>query len=92
MYDWAGLASTNTRPEGFENPVVLYDKNDVDNIMNELSNHNLVIYFTQESKSSKWKFFKYLDLKYNVYEMNTPIGKANKTNRIILSKVPMRKH
>ncbi len=53
MYDWVGLTSTNTRPEGFENPVVLYDKNDVDNIMNELANHNLVIYFMQESISSK---------------------------------------
>ena len=30
-----------------------------------------------ESISSKWKFCKFLDVKFHVYEMNTPIGKAN---------------
>ena len=31
----------------------------------------------QESISSKWKFYRFLDVKFHVYEMNTPIGKSN---------------
>ena len=31
----------------------------------------------QESISSKWKFYRFLDVKFHVYEMNTPIGKIN---------------
>ena len=30
-----------------------------------------------KSLASKWKFYKFLDVKFHVYEMNTPIGKAN---------------
>ncbi len=32
----------------------------------------------QESISSQWKFYRFLDVKFHVYEMNTPIGKINK--------------
>jgi hypothetical protein len=31
----------------------------------------------QESISSKWKFYRFLDVKFHVYEMNTLIGKSN---------------
>ncbi len=31
----------------------------------------------QESISSKWKFYRFLDVKFHVYEMNTPIGNIN---------------
>jgi len=71
------LASTNTRPEGFKNPVVVDNKKDIDKIINKLIDLNLVEYFMQESISSKWKFYRFLDVKFHVYEMNTPIGKIN---------------
>ena len=29
------------------------------------------------AESSKWKFYRFLDVKFHVYEMNTPIGKSN---------------
>ena len=31
-----------------------------------------------KSLASKWKFYRFLDVKFHVYEMNTPIGKINK--------------
>ncbi len=31
----------------------------------------------KKSISSNWKFYRFLDVKLHVYEMNTPIGKAN---------------
>ena len=71
------LASTNTRPEGFKNPVVVDNKKDIDKIVNKLADLNLIEYFMNESASSKWKFYRFLDVKFHVYEMNTPIGKIN---------------
>ncbi len=32
----------------------------------------------QESFSSNWKFYRFLDVKFHVYEKNTPIGKISK--------------
>jgi hypothetical protein len=32
--------------------------------------------YTKERKDSQWKFYRSLDIKFHVYEMNTPIGKA----------------
>ncbi len=68
-------ASTNTRPEGVKNPVVVGKEKDIDSIINELSELNLIEYssFMNESISSKWKFCKFLDVEFYVYEMNTPI-------------------
>jgi hypothetical protein len=71
------LASTNTRPEGFKNPVVVDNKKDIDKIINKLADLNLIEYFMNESASSEWKFYRFLDVKFHVYEMNTPIGKIN---------------
>ncbi len=31
----------------------------------------------KERKDSKWKLYKFLDVKFHIYEMNTPMGKAN---------------
>jgi hypothetical protein len=47
------LASTNTRPEGFKNPVLSDNKKDIDEIINKLTDINLVEYFMQESIGSK---------------------------------------
>jgi len=71
------LASTNTRPEFLKNPVVVDNKKDIDKIINKLADLNLIEYFMNESASSKWKFYRFLDVKFHVYEMNTPIGKIN---------------
>jgi hypothetical protein len=30
-----------------------------------------------DSASSAWKFYRFLDVKFHVYEMNTPIGKIH---------------
>ena len=70
-------ASTNTRPKGFENPVVVDNKNDIDNIIKKLTSADLIEYFMLQRGDSRWKFYKFLDVKFHVYEMNTPIGKAN---------------
>ncbi len=53
------LASTNTRPEDFKNPVVVDNKKDIDKIINKLTDLNLVEYFMQKSISSKWKFYRF---------------------------------
>jgi hypothetical protein len=70
-------ASTNTRPKGFENPVVVDNKTDIDNIIKKLTSADLIEYFMLQRGDSRWKFYKFLDVKFHVYEMNTPIGKAN---------------
>ncbi len=43
------LASTNTRPEGFKNPVVVDNTKDIDNIINKLTALDLVEYFMHDS-------------------------------------------
>ena len=72
------LASTNSRPDAFKNPVVVDNKKDINNIIKTLTNVDLIEQFTKQRKDSKWKFYKFLDVKFHVYEMNTPIGKINK--------------
>ena len=46
------LASTNTRPEGFKNPVVIDNKKDIDKIINKLSDVNLIESFMNKSLAS----------------------------------------
>jgi hypothetical protein len=70
-------ASTNTRPKAFRNPVVVDNKKDVDNIIKTLSKTDLIEEFTKQRPDSKTKFCRFLDVKFHVYEMNTPIGKSN---------------
>ena len=71
------LASTNRRPKGFENPVVVDNKKDIDDIIKKLTSADLIEQFMKQRADSRWKFYKFLDVKFHVYEMNTPIGKAN---------------
>ena len=71
------LASTNTRPKGFENPIVVDNKKDIDDIIKRLTSADLIEQFMKQRSDSRWKFYKFLDVKFHVYEMNTPIGKAN---------------
>jgi len=71
------LPSTNTRPKGFENPIVVDNKKDIDDIIKKLTSADLIEQYMLQRKDSRWKFYRFLDVKFHVYEMNTPIGKAN---------------
>jgi len=51
-------------------------------VINKLSNLNLIEYFMHIS--SKWRFYRYLDGTFHVYEMNTPIGKINQLPEYVL--------
>ena len=70
-------ASNNTRLKGFENPIVIDNKRDIDNAIDTISKTNLIEYFTMKQENSKWKFYKLLSVSFHVYIMNTPIGKVN---------------
>ena len=70
-------ASTNTRLKGFENPVVVDNKKDINNIIDKISKADLIEQFVNSRKNSQFKFYKFLDVEFHVYEMSTPIGKAN---------------
>jgi hypothetical protein len=65
-------ASTNTRPKEFKNPVVVDNKKDINNIIKILSKTDLVEEFTKQRPDSKTKFYRFLGVKFHVYEMNTP--------------------
>ncbi len=71
------LSSTNTRPDAFKNPVIVDNTNDINNIIKTLTNVDLIEQFTKQRKDSKWKVYRFLDVKFHVYEMNTPMGKSN---------------
>jgi hypothetical protein len=70
-------ASTNTRLYGFENPVVVDNKKDIDNIIAKIGKSDLIEEFTNKRENSQWKFYKFLSVVFHVYEMSTPIGKIN---------------
>ena len=72
--DSSGKIKTNYITVDFDLRLV-DNKKDIDRIINKLTDLNLVEYFMNESISSKWKFYRFLDVKFHVYEMNTPIGK-----------------
>jgi predicted helicase len=38
---------------------------------------DLISYFTNGRETSQWQFYKFLGVTFHVYEMNSPIGKAN---------------
>ena len=59
-------ASTNTRLKGFENPVVVDNKKDINNIIDKISKADLIEEFTNKRKNSQWKFYKFLDVEFHV--------------------------
>jgi hypothetical protein len=63
------LASTNTRPKGFENPLVVDNKKDIDDIIKRLTSADLIEQFMKQRSDSRWKFYKFLDVEFNVYEI-----------------------
>ena len=70
-------ASTNTRLKGFENPVVVDNKKDIETIIKKIESKDLIEALTESRAVSQFKFYKFLGVKFHVYEMNTPIGKIN---------------
>jgi len=70
--------STNTRLESFENPVVVDNKNDIESIISKVKKEDLIEKVTTKvATDSAWQFYKFLGIAFHIYEMNTPIGKAN---------------
>ncbi len=70
--------STNTRLDSFENPVVVDNKNDIESIISKVKKEDLIEKVTRQvANNSAWKFYKFLGIAFHIYEMNTPIGKAN---------------
>ncbi len=47
------LASTNTRPDAFRNPIVVDNKSDINKIIKTLTNVDLIEQFTKQRKDSK---------------------------------------
>jgi len=70
--------STNTRLDSFENPVVVDNKNDIESIISKVKKEDLIEKVTTKvANNSAWQFYKFLGIAFHIYEMNTPIGKAN---------------
>ncbi len=56
-----------------------------------VSKAHLIEQFANSREKSSFKFYKFLDVEFHVYEMSTPIGKAM-NYQIILTKVLMKRH
>ena len=67
--------STNTRI--FEHPIVVDNKKDIEWIINKVAEEDLISEMAAKADSSQWEFYKFLGVTFHIYEMNTPIGKAN---------------
>ncbi len=52
-------ASNNTRLKGFEKPIVIDNKRDIDNAIDTISKTNLIEYFTMLQEDSRWKFINF---------------------------------
>jgi hypothetical protein len=55
---FTSLASTNTSPKGFENPVVVHNKKDIDDIVKKLTSVDLIEHFMKQRADSRWKFYR----------------------------------
>ena len=53
-------ASTNTRLKGFENPVVIDNKKDIENVISTITKTDLIEHFMFKSTTSAWKIYKIL--------------------------------
>ncbi len=57
--------STNTRLKGFENPIVVDNKNDIDGAINIIPQTNLIEYFMLQRAISECKFYKFLGVEFH---------------------------
>ena len=67
-------ASPNTRV--FTHPKLIDNKRDIQNIYNEVVGTNLIDKLTKLRDNSAWKFYEFLYIRFDVYELKTTIGKA----------------
>ena len=65
-------ASTNTRL--FGHPQTIDNKNDIDKLVQNDLKQNLVEKLTRNRDGSAWKFYEFLYVRLDVYEMESPIG------------------
>jgi hypothetical protein len=73
--------STNTRI--FEHPIVVDNKKDIEWIINKVEEEDLISEMAAKADSSQWEFYKFLGVTFHIYEMNTPMGKANELPSIL---------
>ena len=65
-------ASTNTRL--FDHPQTIDNKNDIDKLVQNVLKQNLIEKLTRNRDGSAWKFYEFLYVRLDVYEMDSPIG------------------
>ena len=68
-------ASTNTR--AFTNPYLIDNKKDVEKFIMDCQNERIIDKATSLRPDSKWKFFDFVYVRFDVYELNSAIGKIN---------------
>jgi len=68
-------ASTNSRL--FTHPKLIDNTMDIQNINNEILRTNLIDKLVDLRDDSAWRFYEFLYVRFDVYELKTTIGKAN---------------
>ena len=65
-------ASTNTRI--FEHPRTIDNKQNIDALVQDVLKQNLIDKLTRNRDGSLWKFYEFLYVRFDIYEMDSPIG------------------
>jgi hypothetical protein len=65
-------ASTNTRI--LDHPETIDNKKDIDLLVQKIQKMNLVEKLIQKREDSAWKFYEFNYVRFDVYEMDSPIG------------------
>ena len=68
-------ATPNTRITS--HPTTIDNKNDVDKLIKQIRKDNLMGKLLANRQDSEWKFYEYLYIRFDVYQMTTAIGKAH---------------
>ncbi len=68
-------ATPNTRI--ISHPTIIDNKNDIDKLIQEIRKHNLIEKVIDKRPTSEWKFYEFLYVRFDVYQMTSPIGKAH---------------
>ena len=68
-------ASPNTRI--FKHPKLIDNKRDIQNVYNKVLGKNLIEKLTELRDDSAWKFYEFLYIRFDVYQLKTTIGKIN---------------
>ena len=65
-------ASTNTRI--LDHPEMIDNKKDIDLLVQKIQKMNLVEKLIKKREGSSWKFYEFIYVRFDVYEMDSPIG------------------